>query len=311
MPGTVGYSGSSGLVRRWGNGMETLTETSENRYIAKILDEVADLLEQQNASNFRITAYRAAAEFVARSAPSLREVYHNSGLKGLEDLPTIGSSIAQAVAEILDTGSLSMLARLRGTMDPEKLFQTVPTIGPHIARQIHDELHLETLEALETAAVDGRLSTLKGVGPRRVRSIEHSLARILGRRRPARRRGHNTVPPVEILLEIDRDYRTKAKLGVLASITPKRFNPTGDARIPVLHTDVGKWRFTALFSNSPNAHRFGRAHDWVVIYYERDGQAEGQCTVVTEQKGPLAGRRVVRGLETECGQFYEKTDAVV
>lgn len=72
---------------------------------------------------FRIGAYRDAAEYVARSAPLLRDVHRNSGLQGLEDLPTIGSSISQAIAEILETGSLSMLARLRGSMDPEKLFR--------------------------------------------------------------------------------------------------------------------------------------------------------------------------------------------
>lgn len=225
--------------------METSADKSENRYIAKILDEVADLLEQQNASSFRITAYRAAAEYVARSARPLREVHRNSGLKGLEHLPTIGSSIAQAVAEILDTGSLSILARLRGTMDPEELFQTVPTIGPHIARQIHDELNLETLEALEAAAIDGRLSTLKGIGPRRVRSIKHSLARILDRRRPAQKRGDSTVPPMEVLLEVDRDYRTKAKRGALATILPKRFNPTGD-----MAGDVIRWHVVAMFAPS-------------------------------------------------------------
>jgi len=40
--------------------------------------------------------------------------------------------------------------------------------------------------------------------------------------------------------------------------------------------------------------------DWVVIYFHRDNRSEGQRTVVTETRGPLAGRRVVRGREAEC-----------
>lgn len=286
--------------------MEATRQEDENRHIAKILNEVADLLQQQNASHFRVEAYGAAATYIAQSALSLREVHADSGIAGLEALPTIGSSIARAVAEILETGSLSMLDRLRGSLEPETLFQTVPTIGPHIAKMLHDELHLESLEALEAAAIDGRLSRLKGIGPRRLRSIENSLAKILDRRRPPRRQGQDQRPSIGALLETDRDYREKAERGLLATITPKRFNPKGDARIPILHTELDNWRFTALFSNSPNAHKFGRAQDWVVIYFEKDGLAEGQCTVVTEQKGPLAGKRVIRGYETECGHYYKR-----
>lgn len=278
---------------------------TEDRYIAEKLDEVADLLEQQNASSFRVNAYRAAADYVSRSDVPLREIHASSDLKGLEDLPTIGPSIANAVAELLETGSLSMLDRLRGSMDPEKVFQTVPTIGPVLARKLHDELHLETLEALEAAALDGRLASLKGMGPRRVRSIQHALADILARRRP-RTGAPSKMPPVETLLEIDREYREKARNGQLATISPRRFNPAGDVRIPVLHVDRGAWRFTALYSNSPNAHRFDRTQDWVLIFFETDGQSEGQCTVVTEHRGVLSDKRVVRGLERECLKFYER-----
>ncbi len=274
----------------------------ENRYIAKVLAEVAELLQQQNASSFRVGAYRKAADYIATQAPDLRQINDTSGLSGLEDLPTIGTTIAKAVAEILDTGSLAMLARLRGSLDPEKLFQSVPTIGPHIAHQLHEDLHLDSLEALEAAAVDGRLAGLKGIGPRRVRSIQHSLQSILARRRPAQAE-QGQPPPIAAILQVDKIYRSAAEQGTLATITPKRFNPTGQNRIPILHTEVGPWRFTALYSNTANAHRFGRIRDWVVIYFEQDGMPEGQCTVVTEHRGPLAGHRVVRGFEAATAAF--------
>lgn len=286
--------------------MTAPTGTSENGYIAEKLNEVADLLQQQNASSFRINAFRKAADYVSQVDFSLREIHASAGLKGLEDLPTIGPSIAQAIAELLDTGSLSMLDRLRGSLDPEKLFQTVPTIGPHIAHLLHNELHLETLEALEAAAVDGRLREVKGIGPRRVRSIQHALAEMLAHRRPRGGNAPGVTPPIETLLEVDRTYRTQAAKGRLATISPRRFNPKGDIRIPILHAEVGAWRFTALFSNSQNAHRFGRTRDWVLIFFERDGQAEGQCTVVTAHNGILAGKRVVRGHEAACLGYYEE-----
>jgi DNA polymerase/3'-5' exonuclease PolX len=83
--------------------MNRLIAKDENHRIAKILDEVADLLERQNVSSFHSSAYREAADYVARSAPPLRDVHRASGLKGLQDLPTFSLSIAQAVAKILET----------------------------------------------------------------------------------------------------------------------------------------------------------------------------------------------------------------
>ena len=81
--------------------------------------------------------------------------------------------------------------------------------------------------------------------------------------------------------------------------TPRRFNPERRAWLPVLHTERDGWSCTALYSNTARAHELGTTRDWVIVYYERDGD-EDQCTVVTERHGPLAGRRVVRGREAEC-----------
>jgi hypothetical protein len=80
-------------------------------------------------------------------------------------------------------------------------------------------------------------------------------------------------------------------------------NPTGEAWLPILHTRRGDTDYTALFSNTPLAHRLGRTDDWVVIYPE-NGASERPFTVVTERRGPLATRRVVRGRERECRELY-------
>ena len=112
-------------------------------------------------------------------------------------------------------------------------------------------------------------------------------------------------PGVDVLLEVDREYREKAAAGLLHRIAPRRQNPAGEAWLPILHVRRDGWKFTALFSNTPRAHDLHRAHDWVVILYE-DGQGvvDGQATVVTEWRGSLTGRRVVRGREPECARRY-------
>jgi hypothetical protein len=188
-------------------------------------------------------------------------------------------------------------------LQPEQLFQTLPGIGPELAARIHGELHIDTLEALELAAHDGRLAKVPGLGHRRVAGIRAALAERLGRQR-IRALLHAKAPSVALLLDVDREYREKAEAGSLRLIAPKRFNPTGEAWLPVLHAARGQWRFTALFSNTRKAHELGKTKDWVVIYAHVDTEPESQSTVVTEKRGPLSGRRVVRGREAECSLYY-------
>jgi DNA polymerase/3'-5' exonuclease PolX len=276
---------------------------SENRFIADKLDEVAQLLEQQNASLFRIRAYRDAASYLRGLPHPIRLDYQRGGKQGLDDLPTIGQSIAAIIAEILDTGASGLLDRLRGAADPEQVLQTIPMIGPKLAHQIHDSLGIETLEALEAAAYDGRLADLKGIGPRRVESLRHSLSDMLARRRPRQARMDRQQPHVGEILAVDEAYRSN--VDQLPTIRPRRFNPTGETLVPILHTERDGWQYTALFSNSASAHRFNKTRDWVVVYFERADQPEGQATVVTEHGGPLDGKRVVRGQEKACRGYYE------
>jgi len=84
---------------------------------------------------------------------------------------------------------------------------------------------------------------------------------------------------------------------------PRRFNPSGEAWLPILHEDRDGWAITVLYSNTQLAHELGKTTDWVVVYYDRDGE-EGRATVVTEIRGPRRERRVVRGRERECAEHY-------
>jgi DNA polymerase/3'-5' exonuclease PolX len=276
----------------------------ENAQIAAQLREAAALVDAQGGNPFRVGAYRKAADAVARAREPVRALFDRQGRAGLETLPGVGPGIASAIAEMLVTGRWAQLARLRGDADPEALFCTVPGIGPETAHAVHETLHVDTLEGLEAAAHDGRLEEVPGVGARRAAQIRASLASMLGRRVLRAPRAEGSAPGVALLLEIDEEYRTKAAAGRLRTIAPRRFNPTGEAWLPVLHAERGGWHFTALFSNTARAHELGRTRDWVVIYYAGGDHVEAQCTVVTETRGALEGRRVVRGREEECRAHY-------
>jgi putative hydrolase len=93
----------------------------------------------------------------------------------------------------------------------------------------------------------------------------------------------------------------------LPTIAPRRFNPSGEAWLPILETSRGAWAYRVLYSNTPLAHQLGQTRDWVVVFFE-DGAISGQRTVVTETRGSLRGRRVVRGREWECRRHYGAQD---
>lgn len=279
------------------------TDKLSREQIADRLDEAAGLLEAQQANRFRVRAYRQAAETVRSLDEAPGEILARDGFEGLTDLPGIGERLARAIDEMISTGRWMQLERMRGEAEPEQLFQALPGVGPETARALHDHLEVDTLEALEIASHDGRLEKVPGIGPRRAAALRAALSAMLARRRRRGTEDHEE-PSVALLLEVDADYRAKAADGDLRRIAPRRFNPTGAAWLPVMHVDRDGWEMTALYSNTALAHELGRTHDWVVIYFSRAAGPEHQRTVVTETRGPLEGRRVVRGREGDCRAHY-------
>jgi len=286
--------------RSWsGSGAPDVRPT--NSEIAARLEKIADLLEAQDANPFRVGAYLSAAREIFERREPVATLLAREGREGLVRLPHIGQSLAALIAEYVRTGRIGLLERLEGHVSPESVLARAPGVGEVLAERVHDRLGIETLEDLELAAWDGRLDTVPGFGERRLHAVRAGLAGMLTRRRlrgPASAGVAEDRPPVSLLLDVDEEYRRRAEAGDLRTIVPRRFNPVGRSWLPILHTERGDWHFTALYSNTARAHRLGRTHDWVVIYYERDG-SDGQCTVVTEHQGALSGLRVVRGRESE------------
>ena len=270
-----------------------------NLDVAEHFREAADLLEAQDADPFRVRAYRQGASTLTQLDRSVEAIYEQEGRDGLEDLPNIGVSLTNAIVEMLNTGGRwRFLERLEGTVTPESVFRQVAGVGPDLAERIHDQLDIETLEELEEAVHDGRLDEVEGFGERRLQAVTESLEAKLRRRRDG-----DADVPVSELLDVDREYRRKAARDELRRIAPRRFNPEGEAWLPILHTERNGRHYTALYSNTARAHELDKTDDWVVLYLEDEDQA--QWTVVTETSGPLEGKRVVRGREAECRRYYE------
>ena len=216
-------------------------------------------------------------------------------------MPGVGASLAYTIEGLIRTGEFHTLRPAGGHIDPERLLTSLPGVGPQLARVLHERLGVSSLEQLERAAHDGRL-TQAGVGPKRLRGLIDALAgRLAGTRLPEPVRGE---PSVDELLTVDAEYRRQADENNLPTLTPRRFNPENEPWLPLYNTDRSGWRFCALFSNTALVHRLSRTRDWVVISFH-DGFTSGQRTVVTETVGDLRGRGVVRGRERECRAYYQ------
>lgn len=280
-----------------------------NSQIARRLDELANLLETQGANPFRVNAYRRGAMVVATLPEPVSGVYQRGNIEALEQIPGIGRRLAIAIRGLVETGRLPMLEHLRGEIDPVVLLQSVPGIGPVQAERLHHELGIDTLEELETAAHDGRLASVAGLGSKKIAGIVDSLASRLGRVRQPQG-GPVWQVPVEELLDLDREYREAVREGRLPTIAPRRFNPEKKAWLPILHTQREDRHYTAMFSNTARAHRLGTTRDWVILF--QDGDSGGrQYTVTTSHQGALRGRRIVRGREAECREYFESQRAAV
>ena len=265
-----------------------------NDQVAKRLEEIADLLEAQRDNPFRVRAYRRGGDALIGLDRPVHRILVDEGIEGLVRLPGIGESLARSIVELVYTGDLGLLGRLRGAPGPARVLSSVPGLGRELAVRIHERLGIDSLAELELAARDGRLESVPGVGRRRLHAVRESLAGRPRRRTAAPRARAAPQPPVSELLDVDREYREKAEAGVLPRIASWRSGSGSSNWLPVLHTRRGVRRYAAVYSNTPRARELGRTRDWVVIRRD-DHLDEGHWTIVTERDG----KRVVRGREAE------------
>jgi DNA polymerase (family 10) len=144
-----------------------------NADVAKVFDEVADLLEIQGADAFRINSYRR----VARTVRDLAEDINDIAARGeLNTLPGVGASSARKIQELLDTGQLGQRAELVHEV-PESLLELrdIQGLGPKKIALLWRERGITSLADLRAALDAGRLDGLKGFGERSIALLRRGL----------------------------------------------------------------------------------------------------------------------------------------
>ncbi|MDH3310167.1 MAG: DNA polymerase/3'-5' exonuclease PolX [Gammaproteobacteria bacterium] len=145
-----------------------------NADIAKIFEEIADLLEIENANPFRVRAYRNAARQLQGMGESVAEMISRG--EDLTGLPGIGDDLAGKIAEIVETGDSRLLQKLQKQTPPSitELLK-IPGLGPKRVRALYHELDVQTVEQLARAAQDGRIRELPGFGTKTEQTILQAI----------------------------------------------------------------------------------------------------------------------------------------
>ncbi len=141
-----------------------------NQQIADTFTLIADLLQIKGEVIYKILAYRKAADSINDLTRDLNDIYQERELKSI---PGVGQAIADKIEELLSTGELEFLNKLKQEV-PESLAELtqIPDLGPKKVKLFWEELGITTIAELEKAAKEGKLAKLPGMG-------EKSQAKVL------------------------------------------------------------------------------------------------------------------------------------
>jgi len=153
-----------------------------NADIAGVFEEIADLLEIQEANPFRVRAYRNAARTLGELSLDVAATLRERG--ELPKLPGIGEDLGNKIREIVETGTCGLIERLRKEIPPAitELLR-IPGLGPKRVKTLYHDLGVHTLDQLYKAAREGRIRTLAGFGEKTELSILQSVETHLARER--------------------------------------------------------------------------------------------------------------------------------
>lgn len=177
---------------------------TDNARVAAVFTQLADLLEVQGANPFRVRAYRNAARTVEGLGKELRALLDEG--YDLTKLAGIGRDLAEKIEEILATGTSEALEELHQEV-PASLEQllAIPNLGPKRVKQLFHELNIADLDGLKTAAEQGRLREIKGLGAKTEQAVLQAIAAEQTRER------RFLLSDAEPLAEAVRDHLLEAK----------------------------------------------------------------------------------------------------
>src|SRR5574339_573558 len=170
-----------------------------NRQLAEAFTLIADLSEIKGENIYKTLAYRKAAESLTSLGRDAKEYWKEGKL---EDIPGVGKAIAEKIDELLTTGKLEFLEKLKKEVPPDlATWLPVQSLGPKKIAMIWKTHGITTLAELEAAAKEGKLRDLPGMGAKSEAAILEGIAS-LGRRSARIPLGHAYPLAMEIIEQL-------------------------------------------------------------------------------------------------------------
>jgi DNA polymerase (family 10) len=145
-----------------------------NADVARVFNQVADLLEIEGANQYRVRAYRDAARSITTLSRSVVDMVEQG--EDLTKLPGIGEDLAGKIEEIVKTGDLRQLEEVEQRTPPELAqMLNIAGLGPKRVQTIYEELGVTTLADLKEAAEEGQVADLYGLGEKTEQKIMEDL----------------------------------------------------------------------------------------------------------------------------------------
>lgn len=147
----------------------------KNREIAELLYEAADILEYQQVE-WKPRAYRKAAQMIENLGEDIEKIYERKGKEGLTGIPGVGESIADHIAEYLETGRVEKFEEIKGRAPSGTVeLMEIRGLGAKKMKKLSDTLRIKTLQDLENAIKEHKIKRLEGFGEK----SEENLAKAL------------------------------------------------------------------------------------------------------------------------------------
>jgi DNA polymerase (family X) len=150
-----------------------------NAEMARVFNEIADMLEISGELVYKAVAYRRVADAVERWPDDVAHLFQTDEPP---KIPGAGPALSTKLAELATTGGLDYYERMRAQV-PSGLLEIlkIPGVGPRTVKQLHDELGIDSVDALRAAAEAGSLRSLKGLSARTEENILAAMARLASR----------------------------------------------------------------------------------------------------------------------------------
>jgi len=191
-----------------------------NKQIAKVFEDIADLLELKGENPFKIRAYQRVVRSIEHLPVELEQLVREDRLK---EVPGVGEAISEKITELVTTGKLDYYEKLKAEF-PEGIstLLSVPGVGPRTAMLLSTELDIKTADELEAAIVGGEVARLYRMGDKTAENILHHIQ--------AMRKKDQRIPIGEAMPIVDEIFSRLGKVKGVKNLVPagslRRFKET-------------------------------------------------------------------------------------